>query len=136
MSREPIQRERVLVVDDDLALVDTLADGLSDLGYEVVGTGSSLEAKELLEQHTFDALLTDLRMPGLDGLGLLAVSRKLSRERPVIVMTAYSAVDAAVEAVRRGACDYLTKPFKVRELGLCLARALAKRSPPHESSHR
>jgi two-component system response regulator HydG len=118
-------KPRILVADDDLALVETLSDGLSDAGYDVHGTGSSLDAKKLLETQDFDALVTDLRMPGVDGLGLLGVSQKLSRERPVIVMTAYSAVDTAVESIRMGAYHYLTKPFKVAELALFLGRALA-----------
>jgi two-component system response regulator HydG len=121
-----VTKPRILVADDDVALVETLVDGLVDAGYDVHGTGSSLEAKKLLEQQEFDALVTDLRMPGVDGLGLLAVSQKLSRERPVIVMTAYSAVDTAVESIRMGAYHYLTKPFKVGELALFLGKALAE----------
>jgi two-component system response regulator HydG len=92
----------------------------------VHGTGSAVEARKLLETQDFDALVTDLRMPVVDGLGLLAVSQKLARERPVIVMTAYSAVDTAVESIRMGAYHYLTKPFKVGELALFLGRALAE----------
>jgi two-component system response regulator HydG len=125
MHSPPATKPCVLIVDDDVALVDTLADGLADAGFEATRTGSSLEAKELLEQRPFDALVTDLRMPGIDGLGLLAISQRLSRERPVIVMTAYSAVDTAVESIRMGAYHYLTKPFKVGELTLFLERALA-----------
>jgi two-component system response regulator HydG len=117
---------RILLADDDLALVSTLVDGLSDAGFDVHGTGSALEAKKLLETQDFDALVTDLRMPVVDGLGLLGVSQKLARERPVIVMTAYSAVDTAVESIRMGAYHYLTKPFKVGELALFLGRALAE----------
>ena len=125
MHSPPATKPRVLIADDDLALADTLVDGLADAGFEVTRTGSSVEAKALLEQQPFDALVTDLRMPGIDGLGLLAISQRLSRDRPVIVMTAYSAVDTAVESIRMGAYHYLTKPFKVGELTLFLERALA-----------
>jgi two-component system response regulator HydG len=114
---------RVLVVDDDPALVQTLAEGLHDRGYDAVGVASSSEAVARLAE-SFDALVTDLRMPGVDGLGLLAVSRRDAPERPVIVMTAHGAVDSAIESIRRGAYHYLTKPFKVEELGLFVDRAV------------
>jgi two-component system response regulator HydG len=126
MIPRPTAKPRILLADDDLALVETLCDGLGDAGYEVHGTGSSREAAGLLEKQEFDAVVTDLRMPGMDGLGLLAISQKHARERPVIVMTAYSAVDTAVESIRMGAYHYLTKPFKVGELALFLERALAQ----------
>jgi two-component system response regulator HydG len=126
MTLRPAPKPHILIADDDLALVETLCDGLMDAGYDVLGTGSSREAAALLDTQEFDALVTDLRMPGVDGLGLLAISQRLSRERPVIVMTAYSAVDTAVESIRMGAYHYLTKPFKVGELALFLERALAQ----------
>src|SRR5262249_2860251 len=71
----------------------------------------------------FDALVTDLRMPDVDGLELLAEAKKAAPERPVIVMTAHGAVDTAIESIRRGAYHYLTKPFKAEELALFLGRA-------------
>jgi two-component system response regulator HydG len=118
------RRARVLVVDDDRALVDVLADGLADLGYDATGSTESRDAGALLQKEPFDALVTDLRMPGLDGMRLLDLSRKVAPERPVIVMTAFSAVDTAIESIRQGAYHYLTKPFKVDELALFLGRAL------------
>ncbi len=113
---------RVLVVDDDPALVQTLADGLLELGYDAVGIASAPEAVARMGEP-FDVLVTDLRMPGVDGMGMLAASRRTAAERPVILMTAYGAVDSAIEAIRRGAYHYLTKPFKVEELGLFIERA-------------
>jgi two-component system response regulator HydG len=119
-------RPRVLVVDDEASMGDMLADGLADRGYEAVAVSSSAQAAKLLESNDppFDALVTDLRMPHVDGLELLSIARRASPARPVIVMTAYSAVDTAVESIRRGAYHYLTKPFKLDELALFLARAL------------
>ncbi len=117
------ERHRILVVDDDRALCDTLVDGLIDRGYDAVGLGSSQEAARLMSED-FDALVTDLRMPGVDGMGLLALSKRVAPARPVIVMTAYSAVDTAIESIRQGAHHYLTKAFKVDELALFLSRAL------------
>ena len=117
---------RVLVVDDHLSMAETLADGLVDRGYDAVPMASSKEAAALLEKESFDALVTDLRMPQVDGLALLGISRKADPNRPVIVMTAYSAVDTAVESIRQGAYHYMTKPFKVDELVLFLEKALAE----------
>ncbi len=124
-SRNP-PKPRVLVVDDHISLAETLADGLADRGYDAVPMSSSKDAAKVLEDEPIDALVTDLRMPEVDGLGLLAVSRKHDPTRPVIVMTAYSAVDTAVESIRQGAYHYMTKPFKVDELALFLEKALAE----------
>jgi two-component system response regulator HydG len=115
---------RVLVADDHAAMAEMVADGLNERGYVAVAVGSGPEAAEKLETGSFDALVTDLRMPGMDGLALLALSRRLAPERPVIVMTAYSAIDSAVDSIRRGAYHYLLKPFKNDELAVVLARAL------------
>jgi two-component system, NtrC family, response regulator HydG len=117
-------RVRVLVVDDDLALAETLADGLEERGYHSFPEGSSVAASRRLEQGDVDALVTDLRMPGVDGLELLALSRRLNPSRPVIVATAFSDVASAIECIRQGAYHYLTKPFTVDELALFLRRAL------------
>ncbi len=118
------RKARVLVVDDDIEMATTLADGLCDHGYRAQAVGSGTLAAEELKANRADALVTDLRMPKTDGLDLLALSRNLAPERPVIVMTAFSAVDTAVESIRQGAYHYLTKPFKIDELVLFLRRAL------------
>jgi two-component system response regulator HydG len=118
---------RVLVVDDELSMAEMLADGLSETGFEGIAVGSSTEAAKRLGDEHFDALVTDLRMPGLDGLALLSVARRIDPDCPVVVMTAYSAIDTAIESIRRGAYHYLTKPFMVDELALFLDRALGER---------
>jgi len=115
---------RVLVVDDDLHLAETLAEGLTDRGLEAVACASSVEAVARLEAEPFEAVVTDLRMPQVDGMELLARSRATAPERPVIVMTAYAAVETAIEAIRQGAYHYLTKPFLVDELALFVDRAI------------
>jgi DNA-binding NtrC family response regulator len=78
----------VLVVDDHISMAEMVAEGLSERGYDASPLGSSREAARLLAEDRFDALVTDLRMPEVDGLGLLAISRKAAPGRPVIVMTA------------------------------------------------
>jgi two-component system response regulator HydG len=136
------RKRRVLVVDDNLEMARTVADGLVDRGYEAVAVGSGRDATVALAAPPdsslgaapFDAVVTDLRMPGVDGLEVLAASRRLDVERPVIVMTAFSAIDTAVESIRRGAYHYLTKPFKQDELAIFLARGLEEVRVRREAS--
>jgi two-component system response regulator HydG len=116
---------RILVVDDKLEMATTLADGLTDRGYACQALSSSTQALERVATDSLDLVVTDLRMPGVDGLQLLAASRRFDPDRPVIMMTAFSAVDTAVESIRRGAYHYLTKPFKLDELVVFVERALA-----------
>jgi two-component system response regulator HydG len=111
-------------VDDQLSMAEMLADGLGERGYDAVPEASSRKAARMLEDPSFAALVTDLRMPEMDGLELLATSRRLAPDRPVIVMTAFSALDTAIESIRRGAYHYATKPFKIDEIALFLRRAL------------
>jgi two-component system response regulator HydG len=115
---------RVLVVDDRLDMAEMVADGLNEHGFDARAIPSAPEAVEQLSSGVHDALVTDLRIPGSDGLELLALSRAVAPDSPVIVMTAFSGIDTAVESIRRGAYHYLTKPFKVEELVLFLNRAL------------
>ncbi len=115
-------------------MAETLAEGLADRGFDAVAVGSSRDAKAKLATETIDALVTDLRMPDIDGIGLLQLSRSLDPKRPVIVMTAYSAVETAIESIRQGAYHYLTKPFKLDELALFLGRALDEAKLRQEAS--
>ena len=105
-------------------MAEMVTDGLTERGYDAVAVRSSGDAATLLSDDSFDALVTDLRMPDIDGLELLGISRRAAPDRPVIVMTAYSAVETAIESIRQGAYHYMTKPFKVDELALFLGRAL------------
>jgi two-component system response regulator HydG len=114
----------ILIVDDEIQMAEMLADGLVDHGYTATAIASSQQAVARLERESFDALVTDLRMPKVDGLELLARARKAAPDMPVIVMTAYGAIDSAMESIRQGAFHYLTKPFKLEELLLFLDRAL------------
>ncbi|HVJ88520.1 MAG TPA: sigma-54 dependent transcriptional regulator [Labilithrix sp.] len=122
------KRHRVLIVDDDAAMVSTLADGLEDRGYEVARASKSDEIEELVRDLSVEVLITDLRMPAMDGIALLDLSRRIAPERPVIVMTAFGAVDTAVQSLQKGAYHYLLKPFKVAELEIFVRRALEERA--------
>ena len=103
----------ILVVDDEPAIQDILNWALSAEGYRVATAGSGEEALNRVEQEDFDIIVTDIVMPGLDGLEVLERSRVLNPRAAVIVMTAYAALETAIAALRRGASDYLEKPFSV-----------------------
>jgi two-component system, NtrC family, response regulator HydG len=130
MSTKP----RVIVVDDKLALAETLADGLVDQQFDAVAFGSASAALEAVKTGHIDVVVTDLRMPEMDGLALLDAIRAAAPQTQVIVMTAYGAVDSAVEAIRKGAYHYLTKPFKVDELVIFVRRAIAERALRREAA--
>ena len=119
---------RVLVVDDHLEMAEMLAESLADAGFDAEALASGSSALERLEAGGIDALVTDLRMNQVSGLDLLAASKRASPQRPVIVMTAYGAIDTAVESIRQGAYHYLTKPFQPEELVIFLRRALEERN--------
>jgi DNA-binding NtrC family response regulator len=112
------------VVDDQPEMAETIADGLADRGYEVVATSSGRDALERLAAERFDAVVTDLRMPQIDGLALLRASLELGPSRPVITMTGCGVVDAAVQALHQGAYHHLVKPFRLDELARLIERAL------------
>jgi DNA-binding NtrC family response regulator len=103
----------ILVVDDEPAIQDILTWALSAEGYRVATAGSGEEALARVGQEEFDIIVTDIVMPGLDGLEVLERSRVLCPRAAVIVMTAYAALETAIAALRRGASDYLEKPFSV-----------------------
>ncbi len=124
MTKNSRKAPRVLVVDDRVDMANMVADGLNDRGFEAHAVCDAHEARARLALAAHDALVTDLRIPGSDGLELLALSRSVAPTSPVIVMTAFSGIDTAVESIRRGAYHYLTKPFKTEELVLFLERAL------------
>src|SRR5207249_11560766 len=110
---DPSMTASILVVDDEPAIQDILTWALSAEGYRVATAGSGEEALSRVEQEDFDVIVTDIVMPGLDGLEVLERSRVLNPRAAVIVMTAYAALETAIAALRRGACDYLEKPFSV-----------------------
>ncbi|MFO0582603.1 MAG: sigma-54 dependent transcriptional regulator [Anaeromyxobacter sp.] len=118
---------KVLVVDDQKNMRATTAMVLRQAGHTVEEAGDGAAALARLEAETFDVLLTDLRMPAMDGMALLTSAQRIAPETQVIVMTAYGTIESAVEAIRLGAYDFLAKPFKEDELLLRVSKALEKR---------
>ncbi|NOZ22508.1 MAG: sigma-54-dependent Fis family transcriptional regulator [Planctomycetes bacterium] len=113
---------RVLIVDDEKLKRMTLETQLQDAGHEVAAADDAEAALELLVRFAPDVMLADIRMPAMDGLELLARTKEEMPETTVIMMTAYGSIDTAVEAMRRGAYDYLAKPFSGDELLVKLDR--------------
>jgi DNA-binding NtrC family response regulator len=122
----------ILVVDDDPDVQVTFSQLLHEEGYVVATAGSGEEALSRLARRGFDVLVSDIKMPGLTGLDVLERSRALDPALAVILMTGYATIETAVEALRRGASDYLRKPFRVEELRESVERALSLR-PAAES---
>ena len=119
---------RVLIVDDDPDTRTLIEDILVKDGYEVHTCGNGREAIQLLRQHDFDVVLSDIRMPEVSGTELLLHVRRLNLNTEVILMTAYASVQSAVEALRSEAFDYLLKPFSYQELRRVIHEAVRKRS--------
>jgi len=120
---EQAVRRRVLVVEDDSVVLGLLTKILGEAGYEAVGAPTGEAALAELDKQLFDAVLLDLNLPGVQGMDVLAVGPTLQTDTPFIVMTAFGSVDTAVEAMKRGAFDYVSKPFRTEELLLTLRRA-------------
>lgn len=116
--------ETILIVDDEKNYLLVLEALLVDAGYEVITSDNTTEALEITMSHDLDLVITDMRMPGPDGMEFLAQLRSRQPDPPVIMMTAYATVEKAVEAMKRGAFDYITKPFKNEELILTIRKAI------------
>lgn len=107
---------RVLVADDEASIRDGLVDVLTDEGYDATGVADGAEAIAAITQSSYDVVVTDLRMPGIDGLEVLRRVRELSPQALVLLITAYASVETAVEALRNGAHDYILKPLIVEDV--------------------
>lgn len=121
-------RHRVLVVDDETTLRHFLRLHLQEQGYLVSEAADGKTALELLDQQTFDLALLDLRLTDMHGLEILRRLRQLSPRTSIIIMTAYATLDSAIEALRQGAHDYVTKPFETAELLASVADGIARQS--------
>jgi DNA-binding NtrC family response regulator len=119
---------QLLVVDDDRAMREMLSSLFKERGLEVEEAGSADAALARAAERDFDVVLSDVRMPGLSGVELVGQLRRLRPATPVVLMTAFGSIDTAVEAMRAGAFDYLTKPFEPEAVLLAIDRALDHRA--------
>lgn len=114
----------VLVVDDKDMLRDSVGATLQRAGFQVVSAPDAISALELIAKRRPDAVVTDLKMPGMTGIELLQKAREIDDQLPVVLMTAFGTVDTAVQAIKLGAFDYITKPFEGDELIIAVKRAI------------
>ncbi|MFQ6137396.1 MAG: response regulator [Candidatus Hydrothermarchaeales archaeon] len=119
---------RILVADDEPRALQGLSRILSNEGYHVTGVGSGREAINKVKVGSFDILLTDVKMPDIDGMEVLERVKKISPKTCVVMITGFATIDNAVEAMRKGAKDYIRKPFRPDELINCIKRALEERN--------
>jgi two-component system NtrC family response regulator len=121
-----MRTKSILVVDDDESLRTVARMQLEDLGYQVTAVSGGEEALEVLTAQSVALVITDLRMPGMSGMDLLQRVRAEFPETQVVIITAYATIENAVEAVKAGAYDYVTKPLNFNNLALVVARALER----------
>ena len=117
--------EKILVVDDEPDMLRLLNMIIKEkTPYEVTTTNNPLEALELAKGGSFDLLIVDLKMPGLNGIELLESVKRFDEDVPIIIITAYGTVEAAVETIRKGGFDFITKPFRKEQILFTVERAL------------
>lgn len=120
--------DRILIVDDELDMLVLLKLILMEkTAYEVVTTPNPLEVKQLFREKPFQLVITDLSMPGMDGIELIGVIKKIDPLVPVIVITAYGSIESAIQSTQKGAFDFITKPFRKEQIILAIEKALGSR---------
>ena len=122
-----MKKSVILLIDDDDSLRRVMEFSLTEAGHTVQTAASGEDGLRLFEKGTFDAVITDITMPGMSGMEVLAKVRQSVPTIPVIVITAYGTIESAVEAMKQGAFDYITKPFNRDELRLTLEKAIKMR---------
>ncbi|MEJ5328579.1 MAG: response regulator [Desulfobaccales bacterium] len=125
--------ERILVVDDEPNMLRLLKTILTDrTGYEVDTTNNPLEVSRMLQEKAYDLVISDLKMPLVDGIELIDIIRKLDAQLPIVIITAYGTLETAEEAVQKGAYDFITKPFRKEAILITVKRALEWRRMQQE----
>ena len=122
----PTSRPRILVVDDESSIRDLLSKTLALADYDVDVAPDGRSALERMRLLGYDLLITDLKMPGMDGLGVIREARRLRADLPVIIITGFSTEASAIEAANLGVAGYLTKPFRVPRVLAVAAKALGE----------
>ena len=127
------ERPRILVVDDEQAVRDLLAKTLTLADYDVDTAPDGPGALDRLRSAEYDLLITDLKMPGMDGLSVIREARRIRQDLPVVIITGYSTEASAIEAINLGVAGYLTKPFRLPRILAATARALGEPLPTTEA---
>lgn len=119
---------KILVVDDDRQLADMLTEYLTRLGYQAATAYGGREGLDLFGRDDFHLVITDLMMPDMDGMELMKTAKRLDGRVIVLVITGFGTIESAVSAVKKGAYDFIPKPFKMEELEVIVKRALERHS--------
>ena len=120
------EKVKTLVVDDEEIVRSFLIDVLTDEGYQVTAVSSGDEAVKLLTTNDYDLIITDIKMPGTDGMEVLRMAKARDPNQNVIVMTGYASTETAVESMKLGAADYITKPFNLDQIKIVVAKTLER----------
>ena len=117
--------EKILIVDDEPDMLKLLSMILREkTPYEISTTNNPLEAIELAKKSDFDLVISDLKMPGIDGIELIDAIKRLNEDIPIIIITAYGTVESATEAIQKGGFDFITKPFRKEQILFTIDKAL------------
>jgi DNA-binding NtrC family response regulator len=127
-GKNSLGKAHLLVVDDEADFAKMIQKVLAQAGYRVDAATSATQAIALQRKHSYDLALVDMRMPEMTGLELLQYLKVRDKKIFVLIMTAYGSFSVGIEALRRGACDYLTKPFKLKTLKDKVSEAIKRRS--------
>jgi DNA-binding NtrC family response regulator len=127
--------DRILVVDDEESIRDVLYQGLTDFGYQVTLAKGGEEALSLFERGRFDIVITDLKMPQIDGLDLIRIARKKDPQTAFFVITGYPSVQSAAESLYQGVHEYIIKPWHMGDLRLRISRVREKRQLQRSVRH-
>ena len=126
--------QKILVIDDEPHMLKLMERIITEkTAYQIICTSNPLEAPQILEGEQFDLLITDLRMPGMDGMDILRYIQENNRWEKVIIMTAFGSLDTALEALAHGVYDYITKPFKKEQIIFTINRAMRWQSIKRET---
>lgn len=131
---EAVRAESVLVLDDDLGICECVQWILERKGYECIVTNTGAAALLQLRKRNFDLVITDLKLPDMSGLDIIGAIKGMELEMPVILMTSFSSVENAIEALRNGASDYVIKPFHNEDFGFSVDRAIKERRAQKENA--
>ena len=130
------QTVKILVVDDEEIMLKLACDALRSQGHQVSGASGAFEALDKLKQEKFDFILTDIKMPEMNGLELIEAAHQVNPSMGAIFMTGYASLDTAKKAIREGAYDYILKPFDLQEIRSAVSRAVQKRSQSLEDGRK
>jgi DNA-binding NtrC family response regulator len=125
--------QNIYIIEDEEILRVSLADELREAGYKIQEFDDPIKALQVIQKNPPDVVITDIKMPQMDGMELLSQIKSINSDTTVILMTAYGSVESAVEAMKKGAYDYITKPFQLEEMLLLLERIKELRSLKQEN---